>query len=75
MTQMATQSTAGAQPPLFGYISFYKGGRKELHATSLFAAKEKAIELFKPPKSQRHMVSVVLAERPDGSSVTHVPDF
>lgn len=75
MNQLATQPGAVTQPPLFGYVSFFKGGRKELHAPSLFAAKEKAIELFKPPKSQRHLVSVVLAERPDGSAVTHIPDF
>lgn len=54
-----------------GYIAFYNDKRHELHATSLFDAKTKAVAHFKPPKSKAHMVSVVLAEK-DGKPVTHV---
>ena len=75
MTQVAAVQPGGTQPTQFGYVAFFNSKREELYAPSLFAAKEKAIALFKPAKSKRHMVSVVLAEKPDGSTVTHVPDF
>ena len=54
---------------LCGYVCFYNSKRIELYATSLFEAKTKAVALFKPPKSKQHMISVCLAERPDGSEV------
>lgn len=57
-----------------GYIAFYNGRQTEVWATSLYAAKEQAVTFFKAPKSKRHMVSVVLAEK-DGQAVTHVADF
>ena len=50
-----------------GYIAFYSGRRIEIYAETLFQAKEKAIKEFKPKKSQRHMVSVLLAERETGA--------
>ena len=53
-----------------GYVCFYDGKRWECHASSMFDAKEKAVDHFKPPKSKRHMVSVVLAEK-DGKQVEH----
>ena len=53
-----------------GYVCFYNGKRWECYASSMFAAKEKAVAYFKPPKSKRHMVSVVLAEK-DGKQVVH----
>jgi hypothetical protein len=53
-----------------GYIAFYNGQQKEVYAENQFAAKKKAVELFKAPKSKQHMVSVVLAEK-DGNQVTH----
>lgn len=55
-----------------GYVAFYNGKRHELYAESLYAAKLKAIDHFKAPKSKQHMVSVVLAEK-DGKEVTHNP--
>lgn len=55
-----------------GYIAFFNGQRAELRAESLYAAKLAAIALFKPRKSQAHMVHVELAERADGSPVVHV---
>lgn len=54
---------------LCGYVCFYNSKRIEMYATSLLEAKTKAIALFKPPKSKQHMISVCLAERPDGSEV------
>ena len=53
-----------------GYVCFYDDKRWECYASSMFAAKEKAVAHFKPPKSKRHMVSVVLAEK-DGKQVVH----
>ena len=53
-----------------GYVCFYNGKRWECYANSMFAAKEKAVAHFKPPKSKRHTVSVVLAEK-DGKQVVH----
>lgn len=55
-----------------GYICFYNGKRWECYANSLYEAKKKAIEHFKPRKSQQHMISVALAEK-DGRTVTHSP--
>jgi hypothetical protein len=57
-----------------GYICLYNGKRIEVYADSLYAAKQKAIEVFNPPKSKRHMISVVLAEK-DGEPVVSAADF
>ena len=56
---------------LYGYVCFYNGKRHELRAPSLYAAKQAAVRHFKTPRSKEHMVSVVLAERPDGTEVVH----
>ena len=53
-----------------GYIAFYSGKKAEIYAENMFKAKNKAVELFKAPKSKAHMVSVVLCEK-DGAQVTH----
>ena len=57
-----------------GYIGFFNDKRIEVYADSLYGAKLKALEIFKPAKSKAHMVHVHLAEK-DGESVTHTPDF
>ena len=53
-----------------GYIAFFNGKRHELHAESLYAAKQAAVAHFKPAKTKQHMVSVMLAER-GGEPVVH----
>lgn len=53
-----------------GYKAFFNGKTHDVSADTLLQAKEKAIEHFKPRKTQRHMVSVVLCEK-DGEQVTH----
>lgn len=58
----------------YGYVFFYDRKRIELYADSLFEAKQKAIEQFKPPKSKQHMVHGVLAEV-DGKPVVHTASF
>lgn len=70
-----------------GYIAFsHTGKRAEIYAETLADASRKAQDLFKPPKSKRHMVSVTLAEKDvpmnadgtpagPGSQVTHTPDM
>lgn len=57
-----------------GYVGFYHDKRVELYADSLLAAKLKAIEHFRPRKTQEHMVHVHLAEI-DGEPVVQVADF
>ena len=59
------------EPSLYGYVGFYNGKRHELRAPSLYAAKQAMVMHFKAPWSKEHMVSVMLAERPDGSEVVH----
>lgn len=54
-----------------GYKCFFNGKVIEVCAESLYQAKLKAIAAFKPRKSQEHMISVVLCERADGSTVNH----
>lgn len=55
-----------------GYICFsHNHVRFELYAKSLNQAAELARQHCKPPKSKRHLVSVHLAERADGSEVVH----
>lgn len=57
-----------------GYVAFYSGKRHELHADSLYGAKQKAVAHFKVKPNRAHMVSVVLAEL-NGQQVVHTPDF
>ena len=57
-----------------GYVAIYRGRRVEVYADSLWEATVAARNELKPPKSERHMVSVILAEK-DGKPVTHVADF
>lgn len=59
-------------PAKNGYICFYNGKQIEVHADTLFAAKEEAVRRFKPPKSKQHMVHCHLAEK-DGKAVIHDP--
>ena len=51
-----------------GYKAFYNGKTWDIHADSLYAAKQAAIKVICPPRSKEHMVSVVLCEK-DGEQV------
>jgi hypothetical protein len=53
-----------------GYIAFYNGRQCEVRAASSYAAQCEAVRIFNPPKSRRHLVTVMLAEK-DGAPVTH----
>jgi hypothetical protein len=57
-----------------GYIAFFNGKQTEIHAETQYAAKVKAEEFFKPVKSKKHLITVVLAEK-EGKQVVHTPDF
>lgn len=57
-----------------GYIAFYNGKRCEVYARSSYSAQRLAIEYFKAPKSKQYQVQVMVAERPDGSTVVHTGD-
>jgi hypothetical protein len=68
---MATINTKS--PGDCGYVGIYNRQQIEFYAPSLYAAKQQAVKYFRPPKSKEHMVSVYLAERQDGTEVTHTP--
>jgi hypothetical protein len=53
-----------------GYKAFYRGQERDVYADTLYGAKQKAVALFKAPKSKEHMVHVHLCEK-DGQQVTH----
>lgn len=61
--------------PLYGYVALFNGRRAEIYAGSQYAAYLKAVTYFKPAKSKKHLVTVHLAELPNGSTVTHHADF
>ena len=42
------------------YKAFYNGNETEVQAATSYAAQLKAIEFFRPKKSQKHLVSVHL---------------
>lgn len=54
----------------YGYVAIYGARRHELYANSLFEARQKAVEHFRPRKRDAHMVTVVLAEK-NGKTITH----
>lgn len=43
------------------YMAYYNGKTIEFYSTSLWAAKQHAIEKFKVPKSKQGLLAVVLA--------------
>lgn len=57
------------------YRAFLNSKSVEIEATSLYAAKLKAIEVLKPRKAQMGLLAVVLVERTDGTSVSVPTDF
>lgn len=58
----------------FGYVAIYGGKRIEVYASSLYAAKKKAISDLRVPKSKIGLLSVILAEYPDGTQVVGATD-
>ncbi|MCA6367636.1 MAG: hypothetical protein IM618_11375 [Cytophagales bacterium] len=57
-----------------GYKAFFNGKETDIYADSLYQAKQKSIEFFKPAKSKAYMVHVHLCELA-GKQVVHVADF
>lgn len=57
------------------YLAFFNSRKEVVEAESLFEAKQRAVEVFRPRKSQAHMVHVYLVEREDGTTVTQSTDF
>lgn len=53
-----------------GYIALFGSRQIEVYAETAYAAQLKAIELFKPARSKRHLVTVHLAEGDDGTAAT-----
>jgi len=54
---------------MFGYVAFYRGRRMEVRALRSIDAREIAAKAFRARKQWE--VTVVLAERQDGSAVVH----
>lgn len=59
------------QPGDSGYVFFFNGTRIELYAPTLAKAGELARNYFRPSKAKKHMVHGMIAEREDGTQVTH----
>lgn len=57
-----------SEPPNI-YDAYYNDRKEEVRAPTLYAAKLAAIALFKPRRSNAHMVSVVLKELADGRKI------
>jgi hypothetical protein len=60
--------------PMNGYVVIFKGKQIDIYADSLYLAKLKAIEKFKPSMKMESMIIVMLAEK-DSKQVIHSPDF
>ena len=56
---------------MYGYKAFFRGRVWELYARSLWDAKQRAIKAFGVRPRNVGEVSIVLCERPNGSTVTH----
>jgi hypothetical protein len=62
-----------------GYKAHYNGRSADVYAATSYAAYLEAVELFKPPRSKRHMVHVGLCELncpapgEPGTQVVHRP--
>lgn len=52
-----------------GYIAFFNGKKAEVYADSSYQAQQRAVAHFKPAKSKRHLVFVMIAE--SNGQVTH----
>lgn len=50
-------------PDQYGYIVIFGINRAKLYATSMLSAKNKAVEMFKVPKSKQSLIIVALAEK------------
>lgn len=59
------------QPGDYGYIVFFNNQKVGVYAPSLYEAKLKGLDHFKPRKSQAHMIHAHLAEDALGNQVTH----
>lgn len=53
-----------------GFVAFYNGKEAEVYANTSLQARDLAVTFFKPPKSKKHMVHVMVAER-NGAPVVH----
>lgn len=53
------------------YIASFKGVKQTIEADSLYAAKLKALAIFKPSKKNEHLVWVVLVQLANGETVVH----
>jgi len=55
------------------YLAIYENRRAEIEARDLWDAKQKADEIFNPPKSRRGLVGVYLLKDSNGDPVQVIP--
>lgn len=53
----------------YEYKAFYLGKHVPVMADTLLAAKETAVEYFKPSRARKHMVAVVLVGKADSTVI------
>lgn len=68
---MSTKVLNEKQPGDCGYIGFFSGQQFEVYAPTLLKARETIVSKARIPRSKLSRLSVVLAERADGSDVVH----
>lgn len=56
-----------------GYICVFGSSQKQIYATSSYNAKVQAEAHFRAPANRKHLISVHLCEKPDGTPVNHIP--
>lgn len=56
----------------YGYVCLYGNKRVEIHASSAYEATLLALAHFEVPIKQKHMLSVILAEK-NGKPLVHTP--
>lgn len=66
---MSTKVLNTKQPGDCGYIGFFGGDKFEVYAPTLLKAREQIVTIAGIPLSKLRHLTVVLAERADGSSV------
>jgi hypothetical protein len=73
VTSENTATRDPSKPHQYGYICLFNGRQWEVYADNMLDAQTQALAYFKPSKSKRHLVSVHVAEKPDGATIVHTP--
>lgn len=55
------------------YVAFYGQKQIDVEAETSYAAQKKAAEVLKVKPNKQYMITIMLAERSDGTQVVHTP--